>query len=355
MTPKFYRPRFIEPGIISYEDSKAGVVLVSHEALDRMAPTFRGCPVIFTPEHHNEADKESVYDPNNPASQSKVGIVIGSPEWGDDGWQYVELVVEDEDAQAAMDEAIAAYEQGKESNWSVSCAYTPTETAGSGKWHELLYDDEVVNGEYMHMAIVPRGRYEKAQILANSKGGPSVALFGIGKKNAEPAAPAAKPEPALPKKEEEPKAMLNDDATVDVNGTPVPLYELIEKYQMSKGSGNVPQALTPEDEVALPDGSKVKVSELIAIYGAGEGAEPAGEMANAEPPQDVKAEPAVDEARQVRANAAPAKPAPKVNQALKNAVTKSGDPGQIGGIDSEATRLDRGKARYSIPVKQGGK
>lgn len=342
MTPKSYKAKFIEPGIISYNDSGAGTVLVSRDALDRMAPTFKGCPVIFIPEHHDESDKDTAFNFDDVGANPPSGIVSGAPYWGDDGWQWVDMLIWDDSAVENIDKG-----------FSVSCAYTPNETAEGGKWHELLYDEEVLNGEYMHMAIVPRPRYEGSQILANSKGGPSVALFGIGKKNAEPAAPAAKPEPALPKKEEEPKAMLNDDATVDVNGTPVPLYELIEKYQMSKGSGNVPQALTPEDEVALPDGSKVKVSELIAVYGAGEGAEEP--MANAEPPQDVKAEPAVDEARQVRANAAPAKPKPQVNQALKNAVNKSGDPGQIGGIDSEATRLDRGKARYSIPVKQGGK
>jgi hypothetical protein len=342
VTPKSFKARFIEPGIISYNDSGAGTVLVSVDTLNRMAPTFKGCPVIFVPEHHNESDKESAFNFDDVGANPPSGIVSGAPYWGEDGWQYVDLLIWDD---AAVENIAKGY--------SVSCAYTPTETGEGGKWHELLYDEEVLNGEYMHMAIVPRPRYEGSQILANSKGGPSVALFGIGKKNAEPAAPAVKPAPAIPDKKEEP-AMLNADATVDVNGTPVPLYELIEKYQMSKGSGNVPPALTPEDEVSLPDGSTVKVSELIAVYGAGEGAD-AEPMANAEPPTDTAAEPVVDPARQVRANAAPAKPAPKVNQALKNAATNGGDQASGAKIETEATRIERGRARYSLPVKQGGK
>lgn len=353
MTPKSYAFKFIEPGIISYADTNQGVVLVSREALDRMAPTFLGCPIIFVPEKHNATDKDNAFNFEDIGANTPAGIISGKPYWKEDGFQWADGLVWDEDAQAALDQAGVDVAAGKDPSWSCSCAYDPEEDPIGGVWHELEYDAEVVNGKYKHMAIVPRGRYEGARVLANSKGGPSVALFGFGKKNAEPAGPAVKPAPAVPEKkpEEGKPEMLNDDATVDVNGTPVPLYELIEKYQMSKGSGNVPQALTPEDEVSLPDGSTVKISELIAVYGAGEGSE--APMQNAEEPQDVKAELPVDPARQVRANAAPAKP--KVNQALKNAVAKGGDPGQIGGIDSEITRLDRGKARYSIPVKQGGK
>jgi len=336
VAPKSYKAKFIEPGIISYNDSGAGTVLVSREALDRMAPTFKGCPVIFIPEHHDESDKDTAFNFDDVGANPPSGIVSGAPYWGDDGWQWVDMLIWDDSAVENIDKG-----------FSVSCAYTPNETAEGGKWHELLYDEEVLNGEYMHMAIVPRPRYEGSQILANSKGGPSVALFGFGKKNAEAVAPA-KPEPAIPEKKEEPK-MLNDDATIDVGGTPVALHELIAKYMETKGGGS-PQALTPEDEISLPDGSTVKVADLIAAYGAGEAEEP---MENAEPAQDEQGEPAV---KQVRANAAPAKPEPKkVNQALKNAATRGEDGPANGGIETEKTRLRRGETRYSLAVSQGGK
>lgn len=362
MAPKFYRPRFIEPGIVSYEDSNAGVVLVSHEALDRMAPTFRGCPVILTPEHHNDADKENVYDPNNPAAQSKVGIVTGNPEWGDDGWQYVDLVVEDEEAQAALDEAIAEYEQGKESKWSVSCAYDVTEEKEGGTWHSIPYDAEMENGQYKHMAIVPRPRYEGSKILANSKGGHSVAIKLFGKKeNAAPVAPPIppkKPEAAHPEPDADNKpTMVNDDTEVDVNGTPVPLHELIAKYMESQGAGT-PAALGDADEVELPDGTKVTVADLKAAYTGGAGAgEPDADnlMQNAEAPTDAPAEPVVDTSKQgsTRTNSAPVRRT--VNLALRNAAAQ---PGESAGEDHPETRterLDRGASRYSKAVPQGGK
>jgi hypothetical protein len=308
-----------------------------------MAPSFRGCPVIFVPEHHNDSDKDSAFNFDDIGANPPSGIVTGLPTWGDDGWQWVDMLVWDEAAAENID-----------NGFSVSCAYLVDDTAPGGKWHDLLYDEEITNGHYMHMAIVPRPRYEGSQILANSKGG-AMALFGFGgkKDNAAPPPAAAVPEK---KPEEQKPEMLNADATVDVNGTPVPLYELIEQRMMKKGAGNLPPALKPEDMIAMPDGEQVSVADLIADYvpGAGEGAEPTGEpMENAEPPQDVKGEPPNDPAK-MRANSKPEPKKPVVNAALKNAATNGGDFGQPGGIDSEATRIERGKARYSLPVKQGG-
>lgn len=338
MTPKSFKARFIEPGIISYDDSNAGVVLVSREALDRMAPSFKGCPVIFVPEHHNDADKDTAFNFDDVSANPPSGIVSGAPYWGDDGWQYVDLLVWDEDAAEAISKG-----------FSVSCAYLVDETKEGGEWHQMPYDEEIVNGHYMHMAIVPRPRYEGSQILANSKGGHSVAIKLFGKKNAAPPAPPAKPEPAHKEPDGDEGMMVNDDTEVDVNGTPVPLHELIAKYVESKGGD--PVALSDEDMVALPDGSKVSVADLKAAYSAGAEGE---EMENAEPPADTPADQPVDPARQ-KSNSAPAKK-PAVNAKLKNAASQPGavfDP--RGEVDTEQARLARGKARYSRTVDQGGK
>lgn len=329
MTPKSYKVRFIEPGIMSYQDQDNGVVLVSKEALDRMGPSFRNCPVIFVPEHHNDQDKDTAFNFDDIGSNPAAGIVTTVPTWGDDGWQWVEMSVWDEEAQNAI-----------ERGFSVSCAYEPEEDPTGGIWHELEYDREIVDGKYMHMAIVPRPRYEGSRILANSKGGPSMGLFGIKKKE-----PEVMPNVAAP--EEKPDAMLNDDAEVDVNGTPVPLHELMAAYMEKQGTGE-PESLSDDDVVQLPDGQKVSIAELKASYSGGE-AEP---LENAEAPQDTVAEPVVDEKKQL-SNSAPVR---KVNAALKNAASKASafDP-RGEGMDTQASRIARGKARYSLPVKQGGK
>ena len=110
------------------------------------------------------------------------------------------------------------------------------------------------------------------------------------------------------------------------------------------------------DMIALPDGSKVSVADLKAAWaGSGESAEGEG-MENAEPPADTPAAQPVEVSRQ-KANAAPAKPAPRVvNPALKNAAAKAGDTiDPRGEVDTEQARLARGKARYSRAVDQGGK
>jgi len=351
--PKSYKCRFIEPGVISYEDTKQGTVLVSREALDRMGPSFRNCPVIFIPEQHDNSDKTNAFNFEDIGANPASGIVTGIPTWEPDGWQYVDVSVWDENAQKAI-----------ENGYSVSCAYFPEEEADGGEWHQIPYDGEVINGHYMHMAIVPRPRYEGSRIYANSKKGginlPGINLFKAKKNMADPA-PAKAPAPVPEKKPEESgggmKALSNDDAVmVDVNGTPVPLHELISDFVEKQGGE--PEQVAPETPVTLPDGTQVTIADLIASYTGGGAAEGEGEtLENAESVQDEGGEAPVDEGKQ-RSNAAPAKPAvkPVVNQALKNAARAPAGYDPTESIDTEEKRIARGKERYSIAVtNQGGK
>jgi len=347
--PKSYKIRFIEPGLISYEDQQAGTVLVSKDALDRMAPTFKGCPVIFVPEHHNDADKDTAFDFDDVGANPPSGIVSGTPYWGDDGWQWVDVLIWDEAAQ----EAIAK-------GFNASCAYIVDEESEGGERNGLAYDGEITNGHYIHMAIVPRPRYNEAMILANSKGGHSVAMK-LFRKNAAPPIPPKKPEaapaaPVHPEPDEDNKPqMMNDDTEVDVDGTPVPLHELIAKYMESKGEGT-PESLEDEDEVELPDGSKVTVGDLKAVYvGGAKEPDADNQLENAEDPINTGAEPVVDTSKQggVRTNSAPAKRT--VNQALRNAAAKPSDAGGDDHPETRTERLTRGASRYSKAIAQGGK
>jgi hypothetical protein len=297
-----------------------------------MAPSFKGCPVIFVPEQHSDANKENAFNFEDIGSNPPDGIITGVPYWGDDGWQWVDSIIWGEEAQRAL-----------EHEYEVSCSYNYDDFAPGGKSHNIPYDYEVTEGHYNHLAVVKRGRYEGTRTLANSKGGHNMALFGMKPKSKENAIP-----PAAPAKAPDEEMKNADDATVDVNGPPVPLYELVEAYKMKMGAGNTPPTLTPEDEVQVEGFGAVKVADLIASYsGAGE-AEPA--MENAEAPTDTAAETPNDPKKMQ--NAAPVKPT--VNTALRNAaLNPDGDhPGR--GIETEANRLERGKNRYTIPVKNGG-
>ena len=343
--PKSYKIRFIEPGIISYNDSGAGVIFVSREALDRMAPSFRNCPVIFVPESHDDSDASTAFNFDDVAATPASGIVAGVPYWGDDGWMWADISVWDEEAQAAIDR----------SGFNVSCAYKPTEETEGGEWHSIPYDGELVNGKYEHLAIVKRPRYEGSQILANSKGGHSVAIFKKKENAAPPAPPIPKKPVAAPVAPEMVKNEADPGTVVMLpSGGQATLAELIAAYKSTPGAA---EPLDMDDYVDV-DGQQVQVSELVAAFEAGKGAEPgaAPEVAeNAEDPTDAPAEPVVDESKQgsVRMNAAPV--VRKVNTALRNAAAAANETAGDDHPETRTERLDRGASRYSKAVAQGGK
>lgn len=141
--------RFIEAGLVSYEDQNAGVLKVSKEALDKFIYSLVGCPVIIK---HQRVK-------NNNVDDIRVGVVSSVNFNPEDGWYWCEGVIWDS-------EAIKLIEDG----WSVSCCFVMTESTGqSGEWHNMSYDDELTNGLFEHLAIVPNPRYEEATILLNSK------------------------------------------------------------------------------------------------------------------------------------------------------------------------------------------
>jgi hypothetical protein len=198
----------------------------------------------------------------------------------------------------------------------------------------------------MHMAIVPKPRHEGSRVLANSKG--ENLNFFRKKKNAIPPAPDKKAVPLAGKETpaEEKAELMNDDTMIDVNGTPVALHELVSNYEEKNGAG-AQEPLADEDEVALSDGTKVSIGDLKAAYSGGAAEEPAEEVkANAEAPTDTTAEPVTDEKKQL-ANSAPR----KVNATLKNAASSTGFTQEK--IETANSRLERGKTRYSLPVKGG--
>jgi hypothetical protein len=346
MEPRSYKVRFIEPGLISYEDKNAGTVLVSKEALDRMAPSFKGCPVIFIPELHNDADKTNSFNLDDPEAPMPAGIVAEKPAWGEDGWLWVNLLVWDEGAIDAL--------ENKKHN--VSCSYITDEEGPGGIWHELPYDAEVIDGHYMHMAIVPRPRYEGSRVFANCKGGPDNMGINLFKKKnaAPPIEPEKGPEAQGQEPEAEEKKILeNDDSTeVDVNGTRVPLHELISDYVEKQGAGEpAGEEIAPETQVALPDGTMVTIGDLIASYTGGEGSSEEAEgpaMENAEGEEEAGE-------KKVLSNSASKKTAPRtVNKKLQNAANS----GSVFSADIPMTKTERaalGRERYGLGKEKGGK
>ena len=149
---------FLEQGLVSYEDSGAGVALLRKETIDKMLPSILGKPVIID---HQDAT------PDNFAEMA-VGYVSDAFFNPDDGWFHCKFILIDEEAKAMASKG-----------FSVSCAYDVKATVGGGEWHAIPYDEEITDGFFTHLALVQSPRYEACKIYVNSK----KAAMGMPKQN----------------------------------------------------------------------------------------------------------------------------------------------------------------------------
>ena len=329
-TPKRYKTRFIEPGIISYEAEGMGKILLQQEAIEKMRQSFIGKPVIHLV--HKDIDADDAFDFSSlEGSEEKADGIVSNVFAGSDGWDWAEIMIWDEETQQNLDDGFL-----------VSCAYKPTETGDGGKHNSIPFDEEVIDGLYDHMAIVEDPRYEGVRVFANSKSGGNMKrkfVFGKKRENADP------PEP---KKEEEETVDNADDAYIEVDGEKVPVEEMVNAYKASMENVDKDEdkenMLNMEDTVEI-DGKEVTMQELYDNYSKGDDKE------NAEPATDDPLEPAVKE------NAADKKPDPKKKnenfRKIQNAADR-GAPVDKPNIRTQTKRLSEGQSRYGSPVKNGG-
>ena len=109
-----------------------------------------GVPVII---NHKDLNSENVGD-------ERVGVV--NSVWYDekDGWYWCDGIIWDETAQNLI----------TDNNWSVSCSYdVKTADDKGGTENNIKYDIEFLDGVFTHLALVNNPRYERANIVFNSK------------------------------------------------------------------------------------------------------------------------------------------------------------------------------------------
>lgn len=127
-----------------------GNVLIKKESFDKFINTMVGVPVII---NHKDLSKDN-------ADGERVGVV--SNVWFDDkdGWYWCDGIIWDETAQNLI----------TDKGWSVSCSYDVklADDAG-GTENNIPYDIEFLDGVFTHLAIVDNPRYERANIVFNSK------------------------------------------------------------------------------------------------------------------------------------------------------------------------------------------
>lgn len=109
-----------------------------------------GVPVIV---NHKDLTSDNVDD-------ERVGVV--NSVWYDekDGWYWCDGIIWDEAAQNLI----------TDKNWSVSCSYdVKTADNKGGSENNIKYDMEFLDGVFTHLALVNNPRYERANIVFNSK------------------------------------------------------------------------------------------------------------------------------------------------------------------------------------------
>lgn len=142
--PSVYSCKFLEAGIVSYEDSGAGIALLRKETIDKMKDSFIGKPVII---QHRSVGPENF-------QEHAVGYVISVHFNPEDAWFYADFLVTDDEAKRIIDEE----------NYSVSCAYNVLDAKEGGLWHDIKYDGEIIDGSFTHLALVEAPRYEDSKI-----------------------------------------------------------------------------------------------------------------------------------------------------------------------------------------------
>lgn len=141
MPKVFFGLHFVE-GVAEYDD---GRLLVSNEAANKMDSSFAGKPVYV--HHVDRVDLDQL-------QEQADGYVVKSFYNAADGKHWAEFLV-------VSDKAHSAIRNG----WKLSNAYKPTEFGPSGSRNSVTYDKEVINGEFLHLAIVPNPRYDQSVIL----------------------------------------------------------------------------------------------------------------------------------------------------------------------------------------------
>ena len=160
-TGKKFQSRFIIPGVAGYP-GQFGNVLITKESLDKFVKTLETRPVII---QHQTVTDENVKD-------LEVGRVHNVWFNERDGWYWCDGVI-------TSDEAVDLIMKG----WSVSCSYNVLLADDKGGTeNNIPYDIEFLDGVFTHLAIVNNPRYERANIVFNSKTVDKETLFLQGLK-----------------------------------------------------------------------------------------------------------------------------------------------------------------------------
>lgn len=240
--PKKYTTPFLEQGLVDYQDSDLGLLLLTKETIDSMKDTFLGKPVII---RHQEVNEENFED-------LSVGLISDIFYNEKDGWYYADLWITNDEGHEKIAEG-----------WGTSCAYNVNKISEGGTYHNIPYDGKILDGQGEHIALVKHPRYEKCmEVVMNGK---SVGLYNEKNYTNRPEAEKRKQGGnkmfKFKKKEEE--VAYKPATKIDLgNGKVVSIKELVEFHNSKEEEENVDGNVL----ITVANGKKVKLADLIHNY-----------------------------------------------------------------------------------------
>lgn len=243
--PQPYSCKFIEAGIVSYEDSDAGIALLKKETIDKMAHTFIGKPVIID---HNTVTPENI-------EKYAVGYVTRVSFCPEDGWFYADFIICDDEAKKCIDE----------DGYSVSCAYNVLDVASGGLWHDIKFDGEITEGCFTHLALVKQPRYEESKITKQ------LPVMLVNGKSAHYVNQTEESEMfKIFKKKENEKQEDFSNLHVAINGKDVPVAEIIKSFienkKNEKDEKKEEKRMAKDEDIVDINGNAYSIAELKAAY-----------------------------------------------------------------------------------------
>ncbi len=319
--PKRYRIFHVAPGLVQYtSDGQEHLVLVKKETFDEMNQSFVGKPVFN--ENHKMIDADDAFNLESGNKEELADGVVNAAGFDEESGRYwVDAMIWDAETQKNISEG-----------YGVSNAYVVNKAGPGGEYNSIPYDEEVLDAEYHHLAVVKTPRYSDTQIIQNSKNG-GIMKFKLNwpKKKAEEAKAAVK-ENAVPEEE----MQMNADATLDVDGETIEVSKMVEAYKnMKQAEADKQNAVSLEDTIEV-DGESVLVKDLLEAYKTRTAA--ADEKEEKEEAPDVK-ENSVPESKNENF------------KVMENAASKT-EKQSAPVIETERVRLARGKTQYGSVVKK---
>lgn len=138
-TAEVFYARHITHGISAYS---GGNTLITKQVLDDMNDSFEGKPVVIT---HKDWEK-----------QTPVGYVVKSFYLPQDGYYWAEFIIDNQQALNFI----------KNQNFRVSNGYKANSLGAGGRYHDIDYKEEVLSGEYLHLALTSEPKFAEAIILS---------------------------------------------------------------------------------------------------------------------------------------------------------------------------------------------